>query len=134
MAKQDKKDGTDVKLTIDSTIQKQVYDQMKEDKGLRRDRLIKRLSVFLVVSIAVCKFSAQAASFYADEPDGAYALAGEGSGGTLRSFLQMVRTGRSVSMSTPRPAGKRRMRLQKRTTRQRRKQRLRQKRRQRTPA
>ena len=29
LAKQDKKDGTDVKLTIDSTIQKQLYDQMK---------------------------------------------------------------------------------------------------------
>ena len=34
LAKQDKKDGTDVKLTIDSTIQKQLYDQMKNDKGL----------------------------------------------------------------------------------------------------
>lgn len=34
LAKQDKKDGTDVKLTIDSNIQKQLYDQMKEDKGL----------------------------------------------------------------------------------------------------
>ncbi len=33
LAKQDKKDGTDVKLTIDSTLQKQVYDQMKTDKG-----------------------------------------------------------------------------------------------------
>ena len=30
LAKQDKKDGTDVKLTIDSTIQKQLYDQMKK--------------------------------------------------------------------------------------------------------
>ena len=33
LIKQDKKDGTDVKLTIDSNIQKQVYNQMKEDKG-----------------------------------------------------------------------------------------------------
>lgn len=33
LAKQDKKDGTDVKLTIDSSIQKQLYNQMKEDKG-----------------------------------------------------------------------------------------------------
>lgn len=33
IAKQDKKNGTDVKLTIDSNIQKQVYTQMKEDKG-----------------------------------------------------------------------------------------------------
>ena len=33
IAKQDKKDGQDVKLTIDSTLQKQVYEQMKEDKG-----------------------------------------------------------------------------------------------------
>ena len=34
IAKQDKKDGKDVKLTIDSNLQKQVYDQMQEDKGL----------------------------------------------------------------------------------------------------
>ena len=34
IAKQDKKDGKDVKLTIDSNMQKQVYDQMKNDKGL----------------------------------------------------------------------------------------------------
>ena len=33
IAKQDKKDGKDVKITVDSTIQKQVYDQMKNDKG-----------------------------------------------------------------------------------------------------
>lgn len=33
LAKQDKKDGTDVKLTIDSNIQKQLYNQMKDDKG-----------------------------------------------------------------------------------------------------
>ncbi len=33
LAKQDKKDGTDIKLTIDSTIQKQLYNQMKTDKG-----------------------------------------------------------------------------------------------------
>ena len=33
LAKQDKKDGTNVKLTIDSNIQKQLYNQMKEDKG-----------------------------------------------------------------------------------------------------
>lgn len=33
LAVQDKKDGEDVKLTIDSKIQKQVYDQMKDDKG-----------------------------------------------------------------------------------------------------
>lgn len=33
LAIQDKKDGTDVKLTIDSTIQKQLYNQMKTDKG-----------------------------------------------------------------------------------------------------
>lgn len=32
--KQDKKDGKDVKLTIDSNLQKQVYDQMQNDKGL----------------------------------------------------------------------------------------------------
>lgn len=34
LAKQDKKDGTDVKLTIDSGIQRQLYNQMKNDKGL----------------------------------------------------------------------------------------------------
>ena len=34
IAKQDKKDGKDVKLTIDSNLQKQVYDQMQNDKGL----------------------------------------------------------------------------------------------------
>ncbi len=34
LVKQDKKDGTDIKLTIDSKIQKQLYEQMKEDKGL----------------------------------------------------------------------------------------------------
>lgn len=33
LATQDKKDGTDVKLTIDSKIQKNLYDQMKTDKG-----------------------------------------------------------------------------------------------------
>lgn len=33
LAKQDKKDGKDVKLTIDSNIQKQIYNQMKDDKG-----------------------------------------------------------------------------------------------------
>lgn len=34
LLKQDKKDGTDVKLTIDSTLQTKVYEQMKTDKGL----------------------------------------------------------------------------------------------------
>ena len=34
IAKQDKKDAKDVKLTIDSNMQKQVYDQMQNDKGL----------------------------------------------------------------------------------------------------
>ena len=33
IAKQDKKDGNDLKITIDSTVQKQVYEQMKNDKG-----------------------------------------------------------------------------------------------------
>lgn len=33
LATQDKKDGTDVKLTIDSSLQKQLYNQMKDDKG-----------------------------------------------------------------------------------------------------
>ena len=33
LATQDKKDGTDVKLTIDSGLQKQLYNQMKDDKG-----------------------------------------------------------------------------------------------------
>ena len=33
LATQKKKDGTDVKLTIDSLIQKNLYDQMKTDKG-----------------------------------------------------------------------------------------------------
>ncbi len=33
LATQDKKDGKDVKLTIDSNLQKQLYNQMKEDKG-----------------------------------------------------------------------------------------------------
>lgn len=33
LAKQDKKDGKDVKLTIGSSIQKQLYNQLKEDKG-----------------------------------------------------------------------------------------------------
>lgn len=34
LAIQEKKDGTDIKLTIDINLQKTVYDQMKEDKGL----------------------------------------------------------------------------------------------------
>lgn len=34
LIKQEKKDGTDVKLTIDSNIQKTLYNQMKDDKGL----------------------------------------------------------------------------------------------------
>ena len=34
LAKQDKKDGEDVKLTIDSNMQKQMYEQMQNDKGL----------------------------------------------------------------------------------------------------
>ena len=34
LAKQDKKDGEDIKITIDSTLQKEVYEQMKNDKGL----------------------------------------------------------------------------------------------------
>ena len=34
LAKQDKKDGEDVKLTIDSAIQKQLYNELKNDKGL----------------------------------------------------------------------------------------------------
>ena len=34
LAKQDKKDGQDVKLTIDSDIQAKIYQQMKSDKGL----------------------------------------------------------------------------------------------------
>lgn len=33
LATQDKKDGTDINLTIDSSLQKQLYNQMKEDKG-----------------------------------------------------------------------------------------------------
>lgn len=33
IAKQDKKDGTDVKLTIDTGIQEKLYNQMKNDKG-----------------------------------------------------------------------------------------------------
>lgn len=33
LATQDKKDGTDIKLTIESSIQKQLYNQMKNDKG-----------------------------------------------------------------------------------------------------
>lgn len=33
LAKQDKKDGTDVKLTIDSSLQEKLYNQMKNDKG-----------------------------------------------------------------------------------------------------
>ena len=33
LATQDKKDGTDVKLTIDSGLQRLLYNQMKEDKG-----------------------------------------------------------------------------------------------------
>lgn len=32
--KQDKKDGKDVKLTIDSSLQTKIYEQMKDDKGL----------------------------------------------------------------------------------------------------
>ncbi len=32
--KQDKQDGKDVKLTIDSSLQTKIYEQMKEDKGL----------------------------------------------------------------------------------------------------
>lgn len=34
ITKQDKKDGTDVKLTIDSDIQAKLYGQLKDDKGL----------------------------------------------------------------------------------------------------
>ena len=34
IVKQDKKDGQDVRLTIDSNLQKSVYEQMKNDKGL----------------------------------------------------------------------------------------------------
>ena len=34
LAKQDKKDGEDIKITIDSALQKEVYEQMKNDKGL----------------------------------------------------------------------------------------------------
>ena len=34
LAKQDKKDGENITLTIDSSLQKQVYNQMKNDKGL----------------------------------------------------------------------------------------------------
>ena len=34
LAKQDKKDGEDIKLTIDSNLQKEIYEQMKNDKGL----------------------------------------------------------------------------------------------------
>lgn len=33
LAKQDKKDGEDIKLTIDSKIQKQLYNSLKNDKG-----------------------------------------------------------------------------------------------------
>lgn len=33
LAKQEKQDGKDVKLTIDSDIQKQLYEQLKDDKG-----------------------------------------------------------------------------------------------------
>lgn len=33
LSKQDKKDGKDVKLTIDSKLQSQIYQQMKNDKG-----------------------------------------------------------------------------------------------------
>ena len=34
LAVQDKKDGQDVKLTIDGNLQRRVYEQMKDDKGL----------------------------------------------------------------------------------------------------
>ena len=34
LAKQDKKDGEDIKITIDSTLQKEFYNELKEDKGL----------------------------------------------------------------------------------------------------
>ena len=34
LAKQDKKDGENITLTIDSTLQKEIYEQMKSDKGL----------------------------------------------------------------------------------------------------
>lgn len=34
IAKQEKKDGEDIKLTIDSNLQKQLYNQMQNDKGL----------------------------------------------------------------------------------------------------
>lgn len=34
LAKQDKKDGEDIKLTLDSQMQKTIYEQMKDDKGL----------------------------------------------------------------------------------------------------
>lgn len=33
LAKQDKKDGEDIKLTIDINLQKKVYEQLKDDKG-----------------------------------------------------------------------------------------------------
>ena len=34
IAKQDQKNGEDIKLTIDSNIQKKLYDELKDDKGL----------------------------------------------------------------------------------------------------
>ena len=34
LAKKKKKDGEDIKLTIDSNLQKEIYEQMKNDKGL----------------------------------------------------------------------------------------------------
>ena len=34
LAKQDKKDGEDITITIDSNLQKAIYEQMKNDKGL----------------------------------------------------------------------------------------------------
>ena len=34
IARQEQKDGENIKLTIDSDIQKRLYEQLKDDKGL----------------------------------------------------------------------------------------------------
>lgn len=53
--------------------------QRNEHRGLQKGGLKKWLSGFLAVSTVVTMLTGQAVSFYGDEPDNAYALAGEGS-------------------------------------------------------
>ena len=68
-----RKQGLNVMKNVDKN-------QMNKNTGIRRGRLRKWLSGFLAVSTAVTMLGGQIASFYGDETDSTYALAGEGSG------------------------------------------------------